>query len=110
MALYACRQETNQEADQISAAEDHAHINHRHGKELIRNGPEILNYSAEFAERHGRGQQPCGETDGEEMKELIAYVGPGSAPDRRLFCSLYLRDIDQQMNQSSPLAHYNRAR
>src|SRR5712664_1317597 len=105
MALYTCRQGTNQRADQISAAEDHPHVDHRHGKKLIRYSPEILNESAAFAERHGRGQQPCGEPDGEEMKELIAHIGPGSAAEWILSGYLHFSQVEQQVNERQTENH-----
>src|SRR5258708_28200215 len=99
MAFYAFRKETNQEADQVSASENHGHVDHRHGQKLIRNGPGFLKWGAKFAERHDRCQHPCGETDGQEMKELIAYVGPGTVAGRILRGQPYLGEIDQQMNE-----------
>ena len=85
MAFNAFCEGTNQEADQVSAAENHAHVDHRHGKKLVWYGPGILNESAEFAERHGRRQQPCGEPDGQEMQDLIAYIGTGPVAEWILF-------------------------
>src|SRR5882724_12936501 len=105
MALYTCRQGTNQKADQISAAEDHAQVDHRHGKKLVRYGPGILNESAEFAERHGRRQQPCGQPDGQEMQELIAYIRPGSVAEWILSGELHFGEIDQQVNERQAENH-----
>jgi len=36
-------------------------------------------------------------TDGKEMKELIAYVGPGSVADRYSLANCGLAKIDQQI-------------
>src|SRR5260370_8685996 len=99
MALYAFRKETNQEADQISAAKDHGHVDHRNGQKPIRDGSGFLKWRAELAERHDRRQHPCGETDGKKMSQLIAYVGPGTVADRILSGQPYLGEIDQQMNE-----------
>src|ERR1700682_2829608 len=105
MALYAGGQGTDQKADQISAAKNYAHVDHRHGKNFIWKCPGLLKQIAEFAEWHGWGQQTGGKHHRQKMKELIAYVSQRSIRCRMLPGELYFSQIDQQMYERQSENH-----
>src|SRR5437879_5887324 len=76
--FHAFCQGTRHEANQITAAEDHSDVDHRHGEKFGPDAPGSLQRSGERREGHPRREQPGSENHTQQMNELISNVDSGA--------------------------------